>query len=215
MARLRCVERRFDGMRQCHGPQRHLWLVSSSTVYHPAHPPATRTHTHSVWVSFDQGSHGHRPVTRHSAGMHVGASMLQCACMPTRIRCSRPLSPALPRALDHGKPTGLPSVGVTGTRKYAHRVWGRWHERRVFAFSHCAPHACIFGADSANDPRRQQVPCDEKSFFKVQAPQSSGAWVLAWGVCNLMTPLICADVARDEVPWITSLSLRSPFSISL
>ena len=139
-------------------------IFGSSAVPRFIIPPARlqRAHTHSVWVSFDQGSHGHRPVTRHSAGMHAGARMLQCACMPTRIRCSRPLSPALPRALYHRKPTGLPSVGVPGTGEMCHRVRGRWHEGPVFVFSQCAPHACIFGADSAKDPGRQQVPCDEK-----------------------------------------------------
>ena len=87
-------------------------IFGSSAVPRFIIPPTRlqRAHTHSVWVSFDQGSHGHRPVTRHSAGMHVGARMLKCACMPTRIRCLRPLSPALPRALDHGKLTVNQSV---------------------------------------------------------------------------------------------------------
>ena len=50
-------------------------IFGSSAVPRFSIPPARlqRAHTRSVWVSFDQGSHGHRPVTPHSAGMHVGA----------------------------------------------------------------------------------------------------------------------------------------------
>ena len=74
MARLRCVERRFDGMRQCPGSQRHIWLVSSSTVYHPA----CNAHIHTVFGSV--------PIKVHTAIALLHATVQ--ACMSARACCN-------------------------------------------------------------------------------------------------------------------------------
>ena len=197
MARLRCVERRFEACGNATGPKD---IFGSSAVPRFIIPPARlqRAHTHSVWVSFDQGSHGHRPVTRHSAGMHTGASMLQCACMPTRIRCSRPLSSALPRALDHRKSSGLPSVGVPGTGKMCPQSAGEVARGSGFCFFTVCTACMHFWRRQRKRPWAATGAVRRKVIFK--SSSATEQWGLGVGLGRVQFEGRCARTSGPLTP---------------